>query len=71
LQLLEQAQQADKELGLSYEEQLIFVAVKCASVSHIEHTMNPHKALFMLLTNRSANWWDKNHTRMLRTISAQ
>ena len=71
LQLLEQAQKADKTLGLSYDEQLLFVVVKGANVLYTEYTMSPHKALFMLLTNRTAKWWDMNHSRTLHTISMQ
>jgi hypothetical protein len=71
LDLLDHAHKSNKMAGLSDEEKLLFVAIKATKVFHTPYTINPHKSLFMLLTGRSANWWDNNHARMLRSISTQ
>ena len=71
LAMLDDAQKSDKKKGLSNDEQLLFVVVKSTKVYHAPYTVNPHKSLFMLLTGRSANWWDNNHKRMLRSITEQ
>ena len=68
LDILGQARKSNKMTGLSDEEQLLFVVVKSTKVFHRPYSKNPHKSLFMLLTGRSANWWDNNHQRMLRSI---
>jgi hypothetical protein len=71
LAILEDAHKANKTIGLSGDEQLLFIAIKSTKVFHAPYTKNPHKSLFMLLTGRSASWWDKNHTRMLASIAQQ
>jgi hypothetical protein len=70
LNLLDQAHRSNKMTSLSTEEQLLFILIKSTKVFRMSlYTMNPHKALFMLLTGRSSNWWDNNHTRTLRSIA--
>ena len=68
LQHLDAARSSDKMLGLSESEQLIFMAVKSAKVSTASRNIHPHKDLFMLLTGRTANWWDRHHKRILDSI---
>ena len=71
LAILEDAHKTNKMTGLTADEQLLFVAIKSTRVFHTPYTKNPHKSLFMLLSGRSASWWDKNHTRMLASIANQ
>jgi hypothetical protein len=71
LAILEDAHKANKTTGLSGDEQLLFVTIKATKVFHTPYTKNPHKSLFMLLTGRSASWWDKHHMRMLSNITNQ
>ena len=67
--MLAQMRNSNKLVGLSDDEQLLFVLIKSTKVCYRPYTMNPHKSLFMLLTNRSANWWDYNHLKQLSRIS--
>jgi hypothetical protein len=69
LEMLEVAHKANKMVKLSYEELLLFVAVKSAKVHHEPYSKNPHKSLFMLLTGRSNNWWDTHHRWTLVRIA--
>ena len=69
LDMLAQARSHNKLAGLSDDEQLLFVLVKSTKVCYKPYTMIPHKSLFMLLTDRSANWWDNNHMKQLSRIS--
>ena len=69
LDMLAQARSRNKLAGLSDDEQLLFVLVKSTKVCYKPYTMNPHKSVFMLLTDRSANWWDNNHMKQLSRIS--
>ena len=71
LDLLGHALKSNKMVGLSAHEQLLFAFVKSTKVFQTLYSVNPHKVLFMLLTGRSGNWWDKNHMRMLHSIGEQ
>ena len=71
LQMLDSAQKSSKAVGLSSDEQLLFVLIKTRKVFCQPRVPNPHKTMFLLLTGRSSNWWEKNHMNTLARISGQ
>ena len=72
LELLTNAREHNKALGLSDIEHLLFVICKAAkSGSHQKsgHRMtDPHKLVFMLLSGRSERWYDNGHKALLEKL---